>query len=117
MNGSPLATSGIAPNDVGHVVFGQVIHTESKDMYLARVAAMGAGIPKEVPAMTINVVCGSGLKAVMLAAQQIDTGEAEIVLAGGPAAQAGLNERAPHLSAYGRDGLLVAWESSSTGGS
>jgi len=75
--------SGIEPKDVGHVVFGQVIHTESKDMYLARVAAMGADIPKEVPAMTLNRLCGSGLQAIISAVQLIMLGDAEIAVAGG----------------------------------
>lgn len=75
--------SGIAPNDVGHVVFGQVIQTEAKDMYLARVAAMSAGIPEEVPALTLNRLCGSGLQAIVSAAQLIMLGDADIAVAGG----------------------------------
>ncbi len=74
---------GIESDDVGHVVFGQVIHTEPKDMYLARVAAMAAGIPQEVPAMTLNRLCGSGLQAIVSAAQLIMLGDAEIAVAGG----------------------------------
>ena len=49
-----LARSGVAPADVGHVVFGQVIHTEPKDMYISRVAMINAGIPVETPALTVN---------------------------------------------------------------
>ncbi len=64
------------------VIMGQVLCAGS-GQNPARQAVIKAGLPVEVPAMTINVVCGSGLKAVMLAAQQIDTGEAEIVIAGG----------------------------------
>lgn len=78
-----VTRGGIEPDDVGHVVFGQVIHTEPKDMYLARVAAMAAGIPKEVPAMTLNRLCGSGLQAIVSAAQLIMLGDAEIAVAGG----------------------------------
>jgi acetyl-CoA C-acetyltransferase len=78
-----VARSGIAPADVDHVVFGQVIHTEPRDMYLARVAAIGAEIPQEVPAMTLNRLCGSGLQAVVSAAQMIALGDAEIAVAGG----------------------------------
>jgi acetyl-CoA C-acetyltransferase len=75
--------SGIEPGDVGHVVFGQVIHTEPRDMYLARVAAMAAAIPREVPAMTLNRLCGSGLQAIVSAAQMIMLGDTDIVVAGG----------------------------------
>ena len=75
--------AAIEPGDVEHVVFGQVIHTEPRDMYLARVAAMGADIPKEVPAMTLNRLCGSGLQAIVSAAQMIMLGDADIVVAGG----------------------------------
>jgi acetyl-CoA C-acetyltransferase len=78
-----VTRSGIEPREVGHVVFGQVIHTEPKDMYLARVAAMGAGIPEEVPAMTLNRLCGSGLQAIVSAAQMIMLGDADIAVAGG----------------------------------
>jgi acetyl-CoA C-acetyltransferase len=56
---------GIAPADVGHLVFGQVIHTEARDMYISRVAAIDAGLPQEVPALTVNRLCGSGLQAVI----------------------------------------------------
>jgi acetyl-CoA C-acetyltransferase len=78
-----VGRSGIEPKEVGHVVFGQVIHTEPRDMYLARVAAMAAAIPREVPAMTLNRLCGSGLQAIVSAAQMIMLGDADIVVAGG----------------------------------
>ena len=78
-----LARASVAPEEVGHVVFGNVIHTESKDMYLSRVAAMNGGIPKEVPAMTLNRLCGSGLQAIVSAAQVIALGDADIAVAGG----------------------------------
>src|SRR6185295_13755384 len=78
-----IRRGGIEPGDVGHVVFGQVIHTEPKDMYLARVAAMAAGIPREAPAMTLNRLCGSGLQAIISAVQLIMLGGAEIAVAGG----------------------------------
>ena len=78
-----LARASVAPEEVGHVVFGNVIHTESKDMYLSRVAAMNGGIPKEVPAMTLNRLCGSGLQAIVSAAQIIALGDADIAVAGG----------------------------------
>lgn len=78
-----IARAGIAPEEVGHVVFGNVIQTEPRDMYLARVCAMNGGIPQETPAMTLNRLCGSGLQAVVSAAQAILLGDADIALAGG----------------------------------
>ncbi len=73
----------VAPEDVGHVVFGHVIHTEPKDMYLSRVATINGGLPKETPALTLNRLCGSGLQAIVSAAQMIKLGDADITLAGG----------------------------------
>jgi acetyl-CoA C-acetyltransferase len=73
----------IVPEDVGHVVFGNVIHTEAKDMYLSRVACINGGLPKETPALTLNRLCGSGLQAIVSAAQAIKLGDAEIAVAGG----------------------------------
>ncbi len=78
-----VARGGIAPREVGHVVLGQVIHTEPRDMYLARVAAMGAGLPREVPALTLNRLCGSGLQAIISAAQSIMLGDCDAAVAGG----------------------------------
>jgi acetyl-CoA C-acetyltransferase len=65
------------------VVFGNVIHTEPGDMYMARVVGMKAGVPKETPAYTVNRLCGTGVQAIVSAAQAIQTGEAEVALAGG----------------------------------
>jgi len=78
-----IARAGIGAEEVGHVVFGNVIQTEPRDMYLARVCAMNGGIPQETPAMTLNRLCGSGLQAVVTAAQAIMLGDADIALAGG----------------------------------
>ncbi len=75
--------AGIEPADVGHCVFGNVIHTEPKDMYLSRVAAINGGLPKETPAFTLNRLCGSGLQAVVSAAQLIETGTCDSAVAGG----------------------------------
>lgn len=75
--------SNLAPEDVGHCVFGNVIHTEPKDMYLSRVAAINGGLPKETPAFTLNRLCGSGLQAIVSAAQLIETGSVTSVVAGG----------------------------------
>jgi acetyl-CoA C-acetyltransferase len=78
-----ISRAKIAPEDVGHVVFGNVIHTEPKDMYLARVVAVNGGVPKEVPAMTLNRLCGSGLQAIVSAAQVVALGDADVAVAGG----------------------------------
>jgi acetyl-CoA C-acetyltransferase len=75
--------SGAASNDVGHVVFGNVIHTDVRDMYLARVAAINGGLPVETPAFTLNRLCGSGLQAIVSAAQLIKLGDVEAAVAGG----------------------------------
>jgi acetyl-CoA C-acetyltransferase len=71
------------PGQVDQVVFGNVIHTAPEDHYLARVVGIMADIPKESPAMTLNRLCGSGLQAIVSAAQMIQTGDAEVALAGG----------------------------------
>ncbi|HEV8645085.1 MAG TPA: acetyl-CoA C-acyltransferase family protein [Burkholderiales bacterium] len=78
-----LSRAKVAPDEVGHVVFGNVIHTEPKDMYLSRVCAINGGIPKEVPAVTLNRLCGSGLQAVVTAAQIVALGDADVAVAGG----------------------------------
>jgi len=78
-----ISRAGIAPTDVEHVVFGNVIHTEPQDMYLSRVAALRAGIPVETPALTLNRLCGSGLQAIVSAAQCIWMGDAKIAIGGG----------------------------------
>lgn len=78
-----LARAQVDPKTVQHTVFGNVIHTESKDMYLSRVAAVSAGIPVEAPALTLNRLCGSGLQAVLTAAQMILLGDADTAVAGG----------------------------------
>src|ERR1700722_19027040 len=78
-----LERAGLQPDQVEHVVFGNVIHTEPADAYMARVVAMKAGVPKEVPAYTVNRLCGTGVQAIVSAAQAIQTGEAQVVLAGG----------------------------------
>jgi acetyl-CoA C-acetyltransferase len=75
--------AGIAPQDVGQVVFGNVIHTEPKDMYLSRVAAIQAGLPQETVALTLNRLCGSGLQAIVTAAQSVASGDCDAAVAGG----------------------------------
>jgi acetyl-CoA C-acetyltransferase len=78
-----VSRAGIDPSDVGHAVFGNVIHTETRDMYLARVAAVNGGLPVETPAFTLNRLCGSGLQAIVSAAQAIKLGDCDVAVAGG----------------------------------
>jgi acetyl-CoA C-acetyltransferase len=78
-----ICRAQIKPEDVEHVVFGNVIHTDAHDMYLSRVAAVEAGIPVETPALTVNRLCGSGLQAIVSAAQLIELGEVKTAVAGG----------------------------------
>lgn len=78
-----IARSQLPADKIGHSVFGNVIHTEPRDMYVSRVAMIDAGVPEEVPALTVNRLCGSGLQALVSAAQTIALGEAETALAGG----------------------------------
>ena len=78
-----VSRAKVAPEEVGHVVFGNVIHTEPKDMYLSRVATVNGGLPKETPALTLNRLCGSGLQAIISASQAVLLGDADVALAGG----------------------------------
>jgi acetyl-CoA C-acetyltransferase len=78
-----IERAGIEPEQVDQVVFGNVIHSAPEDMYMARVVAIKAGIPKEVPAFTVNRLCGTGVQAIVSAAQTIATGEADVAVAGG----------------------------------
>jgi acetyl-CoA C-acetyltransferase len=75
--------AGIDPQEVGHVVFGNIIHTDAHDHYLARVACINGGLPFETPALTLNRLCGSGLQAIITAAQTIMLGDADMAVAGG----------------------------------
>ena len=87
-----LDRAGVEGGRIGHVVFGHVINTEPRDMYLSRVAAMGAGVPETVPAMNVNRLCGSGVQAIVSAAQALMLGDADFALAGGAEAMS----RAPY---------------------
>ena len=78
-----IARAGIEAGQVGSVVFGHVINTEPRDMYLARVVAMQAGVPETTPAMNVNRLCGSGAQAIVSAMQMLLLGDADIALAGG----------------------------------
>jgi acetyl-CoA C-acetyltransferase len=78
-----VARAKIEPARVGHVVMGSVIHGEVKDMYLSRVAAIEAGIPVGTPCLTVNRLCGSGLQAIVSAAQHLMLGDCDVAVAGG----------------------------------
>jgi len=78
-----LARAGVDGKDVGHVVFGHVVNTEPRDMYLSRVAAINGGCAKETPAMNVNRLCGSGLQAIVSASQSILLGDCDIAIGGG----------------------------------
>ncbi|MFM7342348.1 MAG: beta-ketothiolase BktB [Betaproteobacteria bacterium] len=78
-----LAQAHVEGKDVGHVVFGHVVNTEPKDMYLSRVAAINGGCAESTPAMNVNRLCGSGLQAIVSASQAILLGECEIAIGGG----------------------------------
>src|SRR5690606_9816946 len=76
-----LERAGVAGAQIGTVVFGQVITTEPRDMYVSRVAAMKAGVPETVPAMNVNRLCGSGAQAIVSATQSLLLGDADFALA------------------------------------
>jgi len=78
-----IERSGLAPEHIGHVVMGHVIPTEARDAYISRAVAMNAGLPKEIPAFNVNRLCGSGLQAIVSAAQSLMLGDAGAALAGG----------------------------------
>ena len=78
-----LDRAGVAGGQIGHVVFGHVINTEPRDMYLSRIAAMEAGIPDTTPAMNVNRLCGSGAQAIVSVIQSLTMGDADFGLAGG----------------------------------
>jgi acetyl-CoA C-acetyltransferase len=88
-----LERAGVEGGQIGHVLFGHVINTEPKDMYLSRVAAMQAGIPDSVPAMNVNRLCGSGAQAVVSGIQSLMLGDADFALTGGAEAMS----RSPYI--------------------
>ncbi|AKJ67481.1 3-ketoacyl-CoA thiolase [Pandoraea thiooxydans] len=98
-----LARAGVSGEEVGHVVFGHVINTEPKDMYLARVAAIGGGVSQDAPALTLNRLCGSGLQAIVSAAQNILLGDADIAIGAGAESMS----RAPYLMPGARWGTRM----------
>ncbi len=98
-----LARANVSGNDVGHVVFGHVVNTEPRDMYLSRVAALDGGCAQGTPAFNVNRLCGSGLQAVVSAAQSILLGDADIAIGAG----AENMSRAPYASLNTRFGARM----------
>ncbi|PIE15061.1 MAG: acetyl-CoA C-acyltransferase [Rhodobacterales bacterium] len=97
---SAMERAAISPEKIGHVVFGNVINTWAQDMYLSRVAAMGAGVPETTPAMNVNRLCGSGAQAVVSATQSLMLGDCDFALAGGAESMS----RAPYIVPQARWG-------------
>ena len=95
-----LKRAGVSGDDVGHVVFGHVVNTEPKDMYLSRVAAINGGCAQGTPAFNVNRLCGSGLQAIISASQSILLGDADVAIGGG----AENMTRAPYASLNTRFG-------------
>ncbi|MGB6210194.1 acetyl-CoA C-acyltransferase family protein [Pseudomonas mandelii] len=98
-----LERSGVDPAQIGHLVMGNVIPTETRDAYISRVAAMNAGIPKETPAYNVNRLCGSGLQAIISAAQTLMLGDAEIAIGAGAESMS----RGPYLMPSARWGARM----------
>lgn len=98
-----IAKAGIAANQISHVVFGNVIQTSKDAIYLARHVGLQAGCPQEVPAVTVNRLCGSGFEALVQAARMLMLGEAEFILAGGTESMS----QAPHVIRGARWGLRL----------
>jgi acetyl-CoA C-acetyltransferase/acetyl-CoA acyltransferase 2 len=96
-----IAQSGAAPSDFGHVIVGNVIQSSADAIYCARHVGLRAGLPIEVPALTVNRLCGSGFEAVVLGAERLLLGEAEVVLAGGTENMS----QSPHVLRGGREGF------------
>jgi acetyl-CoA acetyltransferase family protein len=98
-----LARTGVDPGQIDHVVFGNVLHTSADAIYGARHVGLKAGVPVEVPALTVNRLCGSGIQAAISGAQMIQLREADIVLTGGMESMS----QAPHVIRGLRGGLRL----------
>ncbi|MBN3838450.1 MULTISPECIES: acetyl-CoA C-acyltransferase family protein [Burkholderia] len=98
-----IERSGVAPDAIGHVVMGNVIPTEPSDAYLSRVAALDAGCPIETPAFNVNRLCGSGLQAIVSAAQAIGHGDCDIAIGGGSESMS----RGPYFDTAARYGARM----------
>jgi acetyl-CoA C-acetyltransferase len=95
-----MARSGVEPGQIGASIFGHVINTEARDMYMGRVAAVDAGVPEDAPGLTVNRLCGSGAQAIVSAAQHIMLGDVDYALAGGAESMS----RSPHSTQSIRTG-------------
>src|SRR4030095_5443377 len=98
-----LSRSGAERARVGHVVMGNVIPTDTRDAYLSRVASIEAGLPVETPAFNVNRLCGSGLQAIVSAAQALRLGDAEIAIGAGAESMS----RGPYFMAGARWGARM----------
>ncbi len=98
-----LSRSGIAPDEIDHVIVGNALQTSGDAIYGARHVGLKAGVPKDVPALTVNRLCGSGIQSIINAAEQIELGEATTVLAGGMENMS----QAPHVIRGARKGLRL----------
>ncbi|MFY8103118.1 MAG: acetyl-CoA C-acyltransferase, partial [Ramlibacter sp.] len=98
-----LERSGAPADAVGHLAMGNVIPTEPRDAYLSRVAAMQAGLPQEVPAFNVNRLCGSGLQAIVSAAQSVMLGDAQLAIGAGAESMS----RGPYLAMAARWGARM----------
>lgn len=78
-----IERSGLRADQIEHVVFGNVIHSSTDDMYMARVVGINSGIPQETPALTVNRLCGSGVQSIITATMHIQTGDVDVAIAGG----------------------------------
>src|SRR5213596_3901476 len=98
-----LSRSGTAPNEIDHVIVGNALQTSGDAIYGARHVGLKAGVPREVPALTVNRLCGSGIQSVINAAEQIELGESTTVLAGGMENMS----QAPHVIRGARKGFRL----------
>ncbi len=99
---SALDEAGVAPGEIDHVIFGNALQTSADAIYLARHVGLESGVPTEVPALTVNRLCGSGFQAAVSAAQEIMLGQADVCLAGGTESMS----QAPHVVRGARFGSL-----------
>ena len=98
-----MERAGVTPDQIGTVVFGHVINTEPRDMYLSRVAMLDAGVPDTTPAMNVNRLCGSGAQAIVSAVQSLALGDADFAVAGGAESMS----RAPYAVPSARFGAKM----------
>ncbi len=78
-----VSRAKIDPEQIGLAVFGQIVHTDPRDMYISRIAVIEGGLPQHIPAVTVNRLCGSGLQSILTAANAIKAGDCDVAIAGG----------------------------------